>query len=234
LPDGAVLTGPLFRVLTFSGLYFDSSFPDLAQVWQLVNEATADGAVGAAVQEAIQALRPSLLDVEVPVDNRAASGLAILCGDVAWPRSVELYRQGFVNDSTRFPLFGPLGSNIWPCALWHDRPIEHLVPITSNGPRNILILQNLRDPATPYTGALGMRHDLGRRARFVSVDQGGHTVYLLTPNICGNDIATAFLADGILPGSDVSCPADSSARLVPEAGTARERAMKELLRRVRW
>jgi hypothetical protein len=50
-------------------------------------------------------------------------------------------------------------------------------------------------------------------ARFVSVDQGCHTVYLLTPNLCGNQIATAFLAEGILPNRDVSCPADTMRRV---------------------
>ena len=226
LPDGTVMDGPMFRVFTFSGLYFDSSFPDLAELWQLLNEFTGD----VAIEDLIQALRSPALDV--PVDNSAASALAILCGDVAWPRSVELYRRDFFNDSRRYPLFGSLGSNIWPCAFWHDPPVEPPVRITSNGPRNILILQNLRDPATPYAGALGMRDALRRRARFVSVDQGGHTVYLLTPNLCGNQIATAFLAEGTLPGRDVSCPADAAEPLT--AGTVREQAARELMRRVRW
>ena len=57
-------------------------------------------------------------------------------------------------------------------------------------------------------------------------------VYLLTPNLCGNQIATAFLAEGTLPNRDVSCPADTAEPLT--AGTARERAARELMRRVRW
>jgi hypothetical protein len=34
------------------------------------------------------------------------------------------------------------------------------------------------------------------------------TVYVLTPNSCGNAIVTAYLAEGILPSGDQSCPAD--------------------------
>ncbi len=230
LPDGTILDGPMFRVFTFSGLYFDSSFPDTAALWQMVNESSDS----AAAQEAIRNLRRPPSEVDVPVDNSTASGLAILCGDIAWPRSVEEYRQGFLSDSRRFPMFGSLGSNIWPCAFWHSQPPEPPVPITPNGPRNILILQNRRDPATPYPGGPGMREALGQRARLVSVDQGGHTVYLLTPNVCGNDVTTAFLVDGTLPGGDISCPASAAAELAPSPGSDRERAIRELQRRVRW
>ena len=130
-------------------------------------------------------------------------------------------------------MFGALRSNIWPCAFWHFRPVERPVPITSKGPRNILIVQNLRDPATPLEGALQMRKAFGQRARFVSVDQGGHTVYLLNPNTCGNAIVTAYLAEGILPSSDQSCPADPPSAALQSVDALRAQAIEELARRVR-
>jgi hypothetical protein len=50
--------------------------------------------------------------------------------------------------------------------------------VTSNGPSNVLLVQNLRDPATPYRKALNLRAALGDRARMVTVDVGGHGSYL--------------------------------------------------------
>jgi pimeloyl-ACP methyl ester carboxylesterase len=225
-----VVNGALFQELTFSELYSDSSFPDLAELLQMVNAAKKETA---AIENAVlKALGPRAALDDVPFDNDVASGLAILCDDVAWSRSQVDYQRVFVNDSRRYPLFGALGSNIWPCAFWHSQPIEPPVAITPVGPSNILMLQNRRDPATPYAGALGLRAAFGERARLVSVDQGGHTVYATTPNRCANDIATAFLVDGTLP-DDVSCPAGSSAAAEAIAeDPVRQRAIEELIRRV--
>ncbi|WP_311922898.1 alpha/beta hydrolase [Microbispora sp. H10836] len=53
-------------------------------------------------------------------------------------------------------------------------PDEAPVRVTAKGPSNVLLVQNLRDPATPYSGAPRMREALGSRARVVAVDSGGH------------------------------------------------------------
>ena len=234
-PSGFVVNGPLFQAITFSELYFDDSFPDLAEFWQSVNESKDTAVAGAALLRAFQALQPrGALDGE-PLDNDVASGLAILCDDVAWSRSLVDYQREFAADSKRYPLFGALGSNVWPCAFWQSQPVEPPVTITPLGPTNVLMLQNRRDPATPYAGALGLRAAFGDRVRLVSVDQGGHTVYATTPNLCANDIATAFLADGTLPDGDVSCAA--GAATAEEQARAedpvRQRALEELKRRLR-
>ncbi|HEV7786544.1 MAG TPA: alpha/beta hydrolase [Thermoanaerobaculia bacterium] len=236
LSSGFVINGPLFQELTFSELYSDSLFPDLAEFLRLVNGSKNTDAAGTDLLQAFQALRPRAALDDGPLDNDVASGLAILCDDVAWSHSVVDYQRGFADDSRRYPLFGALGSNIWPCAFWQSQPVEPPVPITSLGPSNILMLQNRRDPATPYAGALGLRAALGPRARLVSVDQGGHTVYAATPNLCANEIGTAFLVDGSLPDDDVSCGANSSSATEQDraADPVRQRAIRELMRRVRW
>jgi hypothetical protein len=170
-------------------------------------------------------------------DNSTAAGLAILCGDAPWSRSVERYRKELKIDTQLFPLFGAVGSNIWACAFWPHDPVERPVTIGPDGPANILIVQNLRDPPTPYAGALAMRVALGPRARMVSVDQGGHGVYLVTPNACGNVIPTQFLITGALPEVDPFCAAEPApvpgVRMRPGSAAARERALRELQRRVK-
>jgi hypothetical protein len=99
-----------------------------------------------------------------------------------------------------------------------------------------MMLQNLRDPGTPYWGAMGMRTALGQRARLVSIDQGGHGVYELTQNQCANDSATAWLVEGKYPASDTYCPAEAttSTALPPQLNDAvnRSKIIREMVRRM--
>ncbi|GAA3092661.1 hypothetical protein GCM10020254_42130 [Streptomyces goshikiensis] len=61
------------------------------------------------------------------------------------------------------------------------------------------MIQNLRDPSTPYFGALKMRRALGDRARLVTVDHGGHGVYLAGTSTCGDRAVTHYLTTGTRP-----------------------------------
>lgn len=82
--------------------------------------------------------------------------------------------------------------------------------ITGAGPADVLMVQNLRDPATPLPGALRTRWALGSRARMVTADQGGHVAYGAGANNCLNDAATAYLVGGNFPARDRFCPAERS------------------------
>jgi pimeloyl-ACP methyl ester carboxylesterase len=200
-PEGGI-TGNLFRDASRAAMYSDSLFPLLAQLWQEL-------AAGTASLVAMPQLATA--PTTAPADNEAAALLAVFCDDVSWPRSVPQYEADVARDSRLFPIAGPMAADVMPCAFWADRPRQPLVPITSAGPRDILLLDNTRDPATPYFGALGMRAALGRRAAFVTVNQGGHGVYLVAPNTCANDLATAWLVTGALPAADQYCPASPAA-----------------------
>jgi pimeloyl-ACP methyl ester carboxylesterase len=214
VPGFGPVDGNLLRLVTFSALYADANFPTLALIWQFL--ATGDGS-GAEFAAAAAALAP------VPGDNFRASQLAVLCGDVAWSRDVSTYQRAVTLDRARYPRTAGFPANIWPCAFWRYAPIEPLVSVTDAGPRNILLLQNLRDPATPWTSGLGMRQALGRRAAMVSVDQGGHGVYLFTDAPCAGDVATAFLVTGVLPTADQLCPGQSPLELARSAQPAPRR-----------
>lgn len=230
LSDGTLLNGPSFRFVTFSLLYSDFDFPNLASLWQLLNEFLPAATIETTARSLMSV---NQLTADVPFDNLTAARLAILCGDEEWPRSAAQYERDLRRDSRLFPMFGPLGSNIWPCAFWPNRPIEPPVRLVPTGPGNILILQNLRDPATSYWGALGLRHALAQRSRIVTVDQGGHGVYF-TPNTCAFETATAFLAIGILPKDDPFCAAEASAAGVThQENAARASAMRALRDRMR-
>ncbi len=198
-----VVNGTLFRALTFGFLSDDSYFPTLAADWQAVAESPAAAATR-------QPSAPALADDQVPTDNFKAAQMAVLCDDVEWPRSVAQYRFQLSADELLHPKFAELGSNIWPCAFWPYRPQEPPVTITPIGPRNVLIVENARDPLTPLPLALDMRASFGPRASLVVADAGGHDI----TNTCANQLVFGFLASGVLPG-DTSCPADPPGTRAP-------------------
>jgi pimeloyl-ACP methyl ester carboxylesterase len=103
-------------------------------------------------------------------------------------------------------MFGAASANILPCAYWTE-PTEPPVQIADDGPHNVLILQNRRDPVTPLAGGVRLHEKFGDRARLVTVDGSGHGVYALGDNPCALNVATTYLVDGTMPARDVSCPA---------------------------
>lgn len=208
---GLTVDGNVFRLLTFALLYSDFTFPPLAEVWQVLQPAAG---APAAVARALAAATAGT----VPPDNYNAAQYSVVCADAAWPRDTAVYARNVARDRRLFPDTAGFPANIWPCAFWRYQPVEPPVKVTGHGPRNVLILQNLRDPATPWITALGMRQSLGQRAAMVSVDQGGHGVYLQTLAPCASDIATAFLVSGVLPAVDRLCPGQS-----PPDAAARQR-----------
>jgi pimeloyl-ACP methyl ester carboxylesterase len=223
LPDSttglfpSLLTGNLFRELTTEGLYFDFFFPDLAALWQAVNEND---------RSRIAELVPSFY-LDDFTENESSAFFGIVCDDAPSPRSVEQYQHDVRHDSVAYPVAGGMAANVWPCAFWPNDPVESPIKISDEGPANILMLQNLRDPATPYIGALDMRKALGHRARMVTVDAGGHIAYLLLGNPCADHVTNAFLVTGALPPTDVACPA------TPSTPQAIEPTEAQLVKRLR-
>ena len=88
----------------------------------------------------------------------------------------EVYRRDVKQDATRYPIAGAMAANIWPCFAWPFEPAEPPVKLAPTGAGRYLLVQGLRDPATPYDGAVAMRAVLGSRSRLVTVDIGGHVV----------------------------------------------------------
>ncbi len=67
---------------------------------------------------------------------------------VEWPEDIADYRQAVAEDRERYPLFGAEAANILPCAYWHHEPAEGSIPVDADGPTNVLVVQNQRDPVT--------------------------------------------------------------------------------------
>ncbi|GAA0582862.1 alpha/beta fold hydrolase [Kribbella sandramycini] len=190
------LDGTIFRLLLFAYSYGPTQLAPLAQLWKAVDtdqplppiEGTA------AVAKADGA------------DNLVSGRYAMICNDSRWPTTVRAYQQKVAVDRVRYPLFGAAAANIQPCAFWAD-PTEPAVRITDEGPSNVLMVQNDRDPATPLAGAKALRKAFGDRAVMVTADQGGHGTYLFGRNQCANYPVTTFLTTGERPAHDYACSA---------------------------
>ncbi len=206
----ASITGAELRDVTYQMLLHNNMLAPLTEFWK----AAADLAAGkslTATDEAV--LRPVLADSPavpgVPQDNQVTMFMALVCGDAAWSRDVASYATATAAAQAKFPLTDGMPDNIMPCAFWSKAPIEPVFKVTSHGPRDILLLQNERDSATPWAGALGLAQAFGSRAAFVGVDNGGHFVYGVGSS-CADQATVAFLTEGTLPAGRLSCPAPTS------------------------
>lgn len=185
--------GALFRQVVFGGLYSPLSYGRTAQTWQSLRDGDATAA-------------RSLLDEASPLSNALSVFIASTCNDSEWPEDVKTYRRAVAEDRGKFPMFGAASANILPCAYWSE-PVEPPVQISDEGPHNVLILQNRRDPVTPLAGGQRLHEKFGDRSRLVTVDRSGHGVYALGDNACALNVGTTYLVEGKMPRRDVVCPA---------------------------
>lgn len=220
--------GAFFRLNTFSALYDDASFPELAQLWQSVDRLDASRA-----EQLAQHLSGPPPGAAYSPAQTVSAQLAVICNDTGFSSRLGTYQRDVIIDRGRYPVFGAATAGITPCAYWPNEPVERPVDLNPEGPE-LVILQNLRDPATPYSGAAIMAQRFGERANFVSVDQGGHGAYLFNDNACANNIATRYLVHGELPGTTSCGPAEAAAtELTEEERELREEAKQAMWKRTR-
>ncbi|WP_433696917.1 alpha/beta hydrolase [Nocardiopsis sp. CA-288880] len=224
----AGVDGPAFRFASFIGLYGEPNYARTAQLWQAL-----DSSDESAVQRHLDGAAGGGEEAAEPVaaDNAWSAFLAVACNDSEWPEDLDAYRSGVAEDRERYPMYGAAPANVTPCAYWHHEPAEAPVEITAEGPDNVLIVQNLRDAATPYAGGVMLDEKFGQRSRLVSVDGNGHGAYLYGDNACAWNVTTGFLVDGEFPERDVSCGASANAG--PESGSGAELLRTRTLDRLR-
>jgi pimeloyl-ACP methyl ester carboxylesterase len=182
------LTGNTLRALMFNTLYADAAFPQLA----VFLRAAGTGAPA-----------PPVPSPGPDFANLVAVQTATACNDVAWPGPRHDYARDVARDRAAYPLTAGMPVNIRPCAFWPYRPAEPATRVSWQGPRNVVMIQNRRDPATPLSGALRLLDAFGGRARMVLVESGGHNAYLANGNPCGDAAVTRFLVTGTRPDQRV-------------------------------
>ncbi|AUS77005.1 hydrolase [Actinoalloteichus sp. AHMU CJ021] len=198
-PVGEV-DGHLFRLSTFATLYHEQSYGQAAQTWQSLLSRTEAGP---------EDDRPGPTGTPAPHDNSWSVFLAVTCNDVEWPEDLRTYRRAVAEDRVEYPLFGAATANVMPCAYWRE-PAGPPVEINDDGPTNVLVVQNQRDPVTPLRGGELLNEEFGERSRLLSVDGSGHGVYVLGGNPCALNVTTRFLVDGTMPERDLTCEAPAA------------------------
>ncbi|OLT38712.1 hydrolase [Saccharomonospora sp. CUA-673] len=193
------IDGTIFRGMTFELLYVDALLPLLAEMWQALDE-----------NSPLPDPPPS---PSGDMENLMSARLAVTCADSRWPDSVRDYRRNVAVDRLKYPMLGGSTANVSPCAFWPDERPEQPVAIGDDGPSNVLMVQNERDPATPLAGALELRKAFGSRATMVTADQGGHGVYPFGANTCSNEATTEYLTTGRMPAQDMACAAEPDERV---------------------
>lgn len=185
------LNGDVLRQTLLNSLYDPDDYPTAAR---LILAAQKGGALPA----------PQTPPDEV-MQNYTAVGAATICNDAAWPRSAAVYQKGVDESRAKYPLTAGMPRNAMVCAAWPWQPKRAPVRITDGGPADVLLVQDVRDVATPLSSALKMREAFGRRAVMVTVNSTGHDAYLDNGNACGDETVSRFLATGERPRRDVYC-----------------------------
>ena len=205
----ARIDGNFIRLFTWQLSYNDGNLPQIASLWR--------AGVNLAQHKATDEDRAYLRDAAntnitagvmngVPIDNLFSVGWAISCADEAWPADYRVYARTVQADRERYPLTAGAPANFAPCSAWPSKPRQPEPKVTRTGDRNVLILQNRRDPSTPLRAAQGMKKAMGSDAILVQVDAGGHGV-LVHPdqNSCAIGAMNKFFTMGELPARDLTC-----------------------------
>ena len=127
---------------------------------------------------------------------------AVTCNDTYATRS----EAHWVRESARLGGKYPLIGYSWlaqPCASWPYLPTRQLL-VNGRGLPGTLMVNSVRDPATPYEGAV-RAHQRFAGSRLVTVENEGDHGIVGSGNRCVDAIAAAFLVDGRLPAADTRC-----------------------------
>lgn len=144
----------------------------------------------------------------IPVIAPDVGFFAVGCADTLNPRDPEVYRQ---LAAVAFKRAGAVGPNTsWgdqACATWPAKSADRYTGPWNRPTANpILVIGNTYDPSTPYEGSVAMSRALAR-ARLLTVDGYGHTVFL-NPSQCANEYITNYFIKGEVPLEGTVCKQD--------------------------
>ncbi len=134
--------------------------------------------------------------------NEMEMNAAVNCLDYAYPRDRGSYIDLALALSAKWPTFGgALASEGVLCAVWPVAP-EPLPRVHPQGAPPILVVGTTRDPATPFSWALGARAALPSGV-LLTRDGDGHTAY--GENACVDTVVDAYLLTLAVPQDGAVC-----------------------------
>jgi pimeloyl-ACP methyl ester carboxylesterase len=229
LPDGTVVTYSVLIGATLNVLYQPTFWAEAAQQLQDVYAAVfpaasaaaasaaarsrAAGAAGRALVAAATAPRwtPGIAGTAAapPIDSGQAAFEAVTCTDTVNPRSEHAWAAaGRRLDHTTAPYFGRAWTWVGEgCASWRlPSPGRYLGPYDRPTSAPVLVIGNIYDPATPYSGARTVARTIPGAA-LLTVDGYGHTT-LAAPSACAQAVFDAYLIAGRTPARGTVCHQD--------------------------
>jgi hypothetical protein len=180
-----------------------SRWADLSELVDRLREALAegDGARVNALLADTSTWRPGDQEGDIREGVLEATTL-----ETYWPSDLEEYYADMRVFRERYPYgYGVLRAQPWVGAFRSYEAIEPPVQAVRDGYPVGLVVQAEGDPLDNYEGGVGMAQRLGHRLVTVA-DSGDHEVYLLGANPAVNEIGDRYLADGVLPDTDVIVP----------------------------
>jgi pimeloyl-ACP methyl ester carboxylesterase len=184
----------------FMTLYSDSSWPLLNKgLTEAMNEGRGDTFLRYAMQVVGRSSKgtydaSSYLQAMIPVR----------CAD--WPRTpdtsaLRAEQQRLQRDH---PLWARMTGELYDnCATWPTAGRQPTGKTLGVGAAPILVIGNLRDPATPIGGTKQLAKDLDSGV-LVTADSDGHGTYL-SGNSCIDGVVDAYLVDGAVPTDGETC-----------------------------
>ncbi|MCX2949812.1 alpha/beta hydrolase [Lentzea sp. NEAU-D7] len=184
-PEG-VYNGVQFDLLLRGTLYVKDSFEQGTQIF-----AELAGTVPA--QPKALATYP---------DAQTATAYSILCNDTKFRGDRKFLEREAAVNGAKWPLVGYY-QIAGPCAFW-DRPDVNLKKPTGIGVPTTLMVQSVRDAATPLEGAQRAHRNFRNSVMLTVENEGDHGIYGLG-NDCVNDIVERYLVDDVTPVKDLTC-----------------------------
>ncbi|MET1072764.1 MAG: alpha/beta hydrolase [Umezawaea sp.] len=127
---------------------------------------------------------------------------SVVCNDTPFRGGREYPAAESGRQGALYPLVGyyPLAA---PCAFWHRPPLRLKTP-TGRGVPPILMVQSVRDPATPLEGARRAHEEFAGSRLLTVTDEGDHGIYAFG-NTCVDNVVESFIVDGVVPPRDLTC-----------------------------
>ncbi|GAA6527480.1 alpha/beta hydrolase [Intrasporangium sp. DVR] len=175
------------------------------QSWPILNKGLAEAFAGKG---------DVLLAYAMNIVGRSASGeyddssylhamIPVRCAD--WPRSDnDALAAAQRRRRAEHPLWSRLAGLLYDnCGAWPGEPRRPSGGTLGRGAAPVLVIGNLRDPATPIGGTKQLAADLAS-AVLVTSDHDGHGTYY-AGNSCVDSIVDGYLITGTVPSSDRAC-----------------------------
>ncbi len=136
--------------------------------------------------------------------NISDANTTINCNDAKPGPSDATIKTTAVTWAKAYPMFGLWAApSLFSCQVWQPRRTPVPLP-SAPTPKQVLVIGNLHDPATPYQGAKDLTKAMGN-ARLLTWDGEGHTSYLQGSS-CVDNYVEEYLIAGTVPPPGKTCP----------------------------